>query len=115
MNKGADASRSAAMGAGTDADLIAQLRSANGDALGALFHQYARLVYRVALQILRDAGEAEDVTQEIFLEIYRKAHLYDPARGSVRAWLLQYAYHRSLRRKDTLRRRAAYRAQPLDE
>jgi RNA polymerase sigma-70 factor (ECF subfamily) len=41
--------------------------------------------------------------------------LYDPTRGSVRVWLLQYAYHRSLRRKDTLSRRAAYRGEPLDE
>jgi len=69
----------------------------------------------VAVDILRDAGEAEDVTQEVFFEIYRKSHLYDPSRGSVRVWLLQYAYHRSLRRKDALRRRAAYRGEPLDE
>ena len=97
-----------------DAEVMAALH-AGGEALGTLFHRYARLVYRVAVDILRDTGEAEDVTQEVFLEVYRKAHLYDPARGSVRGWVLQYAYHRSLRRKGALRRRAAYRGEPLEQ
>jgi RNA polymerase sigma-70 factor (ECF subfamily) len=90
------------------------MRAANGEALEPLFRRYGRLVHRVASDILHDTGEAEDVTQEVFMELYRKAHQYDPARGSVRVWLLQYAYHRSLRRKTALRRRAAYRAEPLD-
>src|SRR5688572_24200545 len=98
----------------SDAELMADMRATDGDALAALFYRYGRLVYRVAVGILRDAGEAEDVTQEVFLEVYRKAHLYDPARGSVRVWFLQYAYHRTLRRKAALSRRAAYRGEPLD-
>jgi RNA polymerase sigma-70 factor (ECF subfamily) len=97
-----------------DADLVAGLHGPDGAAFEALVRRYGRLVYRVAVDILRDAGEAEDVAQEVFLDIYRKAHLYDAARGSVRTWLLQYAYHRTLRRKATLRRRAAYRGEPLD-
>lgn len=98
----------------TDADLIAEMHLPNSDALGALFRRYIRLVRRVAADILRDQGEAEDVAQEVFLEIYRKSHLYDPSRGAVRVWLLQYAYRRSLRRRDVLRRRAAYGGEPLD-
>lgn len=97
-----------------DAELIDGLRRADDDALGALLRRYARLVHRVAADILRDTGEAEDVTQEVFFEIYRKAHLYDPARGTVKVWLLQYAYHRSLRRKAALRRRPGYCAEPLE-
>jgi RNA polymerase sigma-70 factor (ECF subfamily) len=98
----------------SDAELLAELRAATGEALAALFHRYARLVYRVAVDILRDRGEAEDVTQEVFLEIYRKAHLYDPMRGSVRVWLVRCAYHRTLRRQATLRRRAAYGGESLE-
>jgi RNA polymerase sigma-70 factor (ECF subfamily) len=98
-----------------DAELMADTQSQDGDAFGVLFRRYERLVYRVAAAILRDCGEAEDVTQDVFMEVYRKAHLYNPARGSVRVWLLQYAYHRSLRRKDALRRRAAYRGEPIEE
>lgn len=97
-----------------DAELMADVEAANGDAFAALFRRYGRLVRRVAADILRDAGEAEDVTQEVFLEIYRKASLYDPSRGSVRVWLLQYAYHRALRRKLALSRRVAYGGVPLD-
>ena len=97
-----------------DAVLIAEMHLPESDALAALFRRYIRLVHRVAANILRDDAEAEDVTQEVFLEIYRKAHLYDPARGAVRVWLLQYAYRRSVQRKNVLRRRAAYRGEPLE-
>ena len=97
-----------------DADLIAELHQPDSDALAILLRRYERLVHRVAADILRDDAEAEDVTQEVFLEIYRKSHLYDPSRGTARVWLLQYAYRRSLRRKDVLRRRAAYAGEPLD-
>lgn len=112
---GVDRNRGAAGAAPEDADLIAELRAPGSDALAVLIGRYVRLVRRVAAGILRDEAEAEDVAQEVFFEIYRKAHLYDPARGPVRVWLLQYAYHRSLRRKDVLRRRAAYRGESLDE
>jgi RNA polymerase sigma-70 factor (ECF subfamily) len=114
MSKSVNESHRGTVGNAADAELMAALRATCGDALGTLVRRYTRLVHRVASGILRDAGEAEDVTQEVFFEIYRKAHLYDPARGSVRVWLLQYAYHRSLRRRDALRRRAAWRGEPLE-
>jgi RNA polymerase sigma-70 factor (ECF subfamily) len=114
MKQRVDWSHRAGCSGKADADLIAEMHLPGSDALGALFQRYIRLVHRVAVRILRDEGEAEDVTQEVFLEIYRKSHLYDPSRGAVRVWLLQYAYHRSLRRKEALRRRAAYRGEPLE-
>lgn len=98
----------------SDAQLIADLHQASGDALDLLLRRYARLVHRVAANILRDPTEAEDITQEVFFEISRKAHLYDPQRGTVKVWLLQYAYHRTLRRKADLQRRAAYRGEPIE-
>src|ERR1700704_603311 len=114
MRRHVDRYQRAAGGEKADADLIAEMHLPNSDAMAALFRRYIRLVRRVAVDILRDEGEAEDVTQEVFLEIYRKSHLYDPSRGAVRVWLLQYAYRRSLRRKDVLRRRAAYGGESLD-
>ena len=102
----------------SDADLVAAIAAerhpASGDAVDTLFRRYRRLVHRVAANILRDPAEAEDITQEVFFEISRKAHLYDPQRGSVKGWLLQYAYHRTLRRKSDLQRRAAYCGEPID-
>ncbi len=104
----------AAAGEKTDAELVREMCSERPDALERLFHRYVRLVTGIAHRILNDRAEAEDVTQEVFLEIYRKAHLYTPARGSFRVWLLQYVYHRTLRRKAVLRRRAAYVGQPME-
>jgi len=101
-------------GARSDAELLRDICADKADALESLFDRYVRLVHGIAHRILRDRAEAEDITQEVFLEIYRKAHLYTAERGSVRVWLLQYVYHRALRRKAALRRRAAYRGERLE-
>lgn len=98
----------------SDADLAREMVGGCADALEQIFHRYVRLVTAIAHRILNDRAEAEDVTQEVFLEIFRKAHLYIPARGSFRVWLLQYVYHRTLRRKAVLRRRAAYGGEPIE-
>jgi RNA polymerase sigma-70 factor (ECF subfamily) len=105
---------SAAPDTRTDAELLGDICADKADAVETLFHRYVRLVTGVAHRILNDRAEAEDITQEVFLEIYRKAHLYTAERGSVRVWLLQYVYHRTLRRKAVLRRRAAYRGEQLE-
>jgi RNA polymerase sigma factor (sigma-70 family) len=102
------------LGAMSDSELMGAMSAGREEALDALFTRYARLVHRVATGILQDGVEAEDSTQEVFFEIYRKAHLYDPTRGSVRGWLLRYAYRRTVRRKIVLGRRAAYRGEPLE-
>jgi RNA polymerase sigma-70 factor (ECF subfamily) len=98
----------------TDAELVDDICAEKAGALESLFHRYVRLVHGIAQQILNDRAEAEDITQEVFLEIFRKAHLYTASRGSFRVWLLQYVYHRTLRRKAVLRRRAAYHGEPIE-
>ena len=75
------------------------MRHGRSDAIGVLFDRYSRLIFAVAKKILRDPEEAEDLTQEVFIEIYKKAHRYDDRKGTVKIWLLQYAYHRSLNRR----------------
>jgi RNA polymerase sigma-70 factor, ECF subfamily len=92
----------------TDEDVMEQLRNRHPDALPILFDRFHRLVLKIALRILRDPGEAEDVMQEIFLEIFNKADQFDPARGSAKTWILQYAYHRSLSRRQYLALRNFY-------
>jgi len=92
----------------TDEDVMEQLRNGNPDALPILFDRFHRLVLKIALRILRDAGEAEDVMQEIFLEIYNKAGQFDASKGSTKTWILQYAYHRSLSRRQYLTLRNFY-------
>jgi RNA polymerase sigma-70 factor (ECF subfamily) len=86
----------------SDEQLMAHTRRGNGDALGILFDRYHRLVLHVALKILRDVGEAEDVLQSVFMEIYKLAVQFDPARGTAKMWILRYAYHRSINRRRQL-------------
>src|SRR5215471_14635778 len=92
----------------SDEDVIERLRQGHSDALPLLFDRFYRLVLKIAVQILRDPGEAEDVMQDVFFEIFNKAAQFDPAKGSVKAWLLQYAYHRSLSRRQYLALRSFY-------
>lgn len=95
-------------------DAPALLRSlASGDhrALGDFYDRYAGLVNALALRVLRDAAEAEDVVQEVFVQVWRQASRFDPARGSPEAWLCTIARSRAL---DRLRRRSARREEPSE-
>jgi RNA polymerase sigma-70 factor, ECF subfamily len=91
-----------------DEELMEHLKEGHQDALGILFLRYHRMVYRIALKILRDAAEAEDVTQSVFFEIHRAVERFDRMRGTTRVWVLRYAYHRALNRKHYLSVRGFY-------
>src|SRR5215470_3886568 len=95
-----------------DETLMLELKGGRVEALAVLFERYQRLVFTVAKRILRDSAEAEDLTQDVFIEIYRKANLYDPGKGSLKNWVLQYAYHRSFNRRKYLSLRHSYSALP---
>ena len=92
----------------SDEDLMAHLREGHADALAVLFDRYHRLVLSIALRILRDAGEAEDLMQSVFLEIFRSAAQFDPQRGTTKVWILQFAYHRGFNRRRYLNLRGIY-------
>lgn len=98
-----------------DEELMAHLQTGHGDALAALFDRYHRLVLSIALKIVRDPGEAEDVMQNVFLEIFRCAAQFDPAKGTTKTWLLQYAYHRSVNRREQLNVRHFYQQQTIED
>jgi RNA polymerase sigma-70 factor, ECF subfamily len=92
----------------SDDRLMQEVCAGNGDAFAVVFKRYNRLVHTVALRILRDASEAEDVTQTVFLEIFRNAVQFDSRRGILKVWLLQFAYSRSMNRRNYLLVRHAY-------
>lgn len=94
---------------------MTQVQAGHGDALAVLFDRYHRLVLSIALKILRDRGEAEDVMQNVFLEIFRAAAQFDPAKGTTKMWLLQYAYHRSINRRHHLHTRHFYDQSNIDD
>jgi len=97
-----------------DDELMASLRAGCHDALAILFKRYHRLVFSIALRIVRDRGEAEDVTQNVFLEIFRSVTQFDPLRGTTKVWLLQYAYSRAINRREYLNARGFYRKEEVE-
>src|SRR6266478_6830170 len=99
----------------SDEELMCQVQQGDGDAFAVLFDRHHRLVLTIALRILHDAGEAQEVTQNIFFELYRSAGRFDPARGTLKVWLLQFAYHRSINRRNYLVLRQFYNRPDLEE
>jgi RNA polymerase sigma-70 factor, ECF subfamily len=99
----------------SDAELMTRIQGGDGDAFAFFFDRYRRLVLTVALRILQDSSEAQEVSQNVFLEIYRSARRFDPAKGTLKVWLLQFAYHRSISRRNYLLLRQFYNRPDLDE
>lgn len=82
--------------------LIARIRGGDQQAMSELYDRYSNVVYGVALRVLQDAAAAEDVLQDIFMQLWRKPDAFDGSRGSLAAWLSVIARHRSI---DRLRQR----------
>lgn len=85
----------------SDAELFYALKAGKSSALGILYDRYATLVYRLALRILTNPQEAEDLTQEIFLTLWRN-QAYNPDRGSLSSFLTTLTRSRAI---DKLRSR----------
>ena len=97
-----------------DEFLLEQVAEGNREALGILFRRHARLVRNVALRILRDEAEADDLVQEVFIFLFRKANLYQATRGQALSWILQVAYHRAFDHRRYLNVRRYYNSLPVD-
>src|SRR5262249_46883822 len=82
-----------------DEELMLLAAGGQHEAVTVLFDRYHLLVYDVAVRIVRDSAEAEDVVQNVFLDVFRAMANFDPRKGILKVWILQYAYHRSLHRK----------------
>jgi RNA polymerase sigma-70 factor (ECF subfamily) len=91
-----------------DEQLINNVAAGDASALGDLIDRYSRLVMRIAVRILHDYGEAEEIMQEVFLYIYQKAAWFDASKGTGRGWIVQLAYHRAFDRWTYLNRRGFY-------
>lgn len=97
-----------------DEQAMARLQSRDTSALDFLFDRYSRLVLSIALRILHDYGEAEEIVQEVFFYVYQKAALFEPSKGSAKAWIVQIAFHRALDKKSHLARRGFYLGTEID-
>lgn len=94
-----------------DADAMRRIRAGDDAALGELYDRYAALTLGLALKIVREQGEAEDVVHDAFIAIVERADQFHPERGSVVAWLVTTVRNLSLDRA----RRRVRRAQITDD
>ncbi len=85
-----------------DAALLALVQRGDENAMASLFDRYSKIVYSVALRVLRDPASAEDVLQEVFMQIWRNPNGFVATRGSLGGWLEVVARNRSI---DALRRK----------
>src|SRR5207302_3717328 len=83
-------------------ELIAGIRGGREAAMAQLYDRYSAVVYSVALRVLGDTGAAEDVLQEIFMQLWRNPGSFDASRGNLAPWLAVIARNRAV---DLLRKR----------
>jgi RNA polymerase sigma-70 factor (ECF subfamily) len=97
-------------------DEALMIRTCDGsrEALATLFRRYARLVRTVAMRILRDDSEADDLLQDVFLFIHRNCSVFDSSKAAVRSWIVQMTYHRAIDRRRYLNSRHFYTRLDLD-
>jgi RNA polymerase sigma-70 factor (ECF subfamily) len=88
--------------AAKDELLLDRVRSNDQGAMADIFDRYGSLVYSVSLRVLKDPGQAEDVMQEIFFQLWKNPNTFVQGRGSLGAWLAVVARNRAI---DVLRRR----------
>ena len=80
----------------TDGDLLEAIARGDEHSLASLYDRYHRLAFSLALRVVNDRGRAEDVVQDAFLSVWRKAGSYSLGRGSVKTWLTSIVRNRAI-------------------
>jgi RNA polymerase sigma-70 factor, ECF subfamily len=88
-----------------DQMLLTQVSSGDQEALAVLFRRYARLVWSVAERIVRNKAEADDLLQDVFLLIQRRASVFDSSKGTAKSLIVHMTYQRALSRRRYLNAR----------
>lgn len=77
-------------------DLLVQVARGDENAFAGLYDRMAASVHGLARRVVRDPARAEEITQEVFLQVWRTASRYQPERGSARSWMLTLAHRRAV-------------------
>jgi RNA polymerase sigma-70 factor (ECF subfamily) len=85
-----------------DNALVFAIRSSDQTAMAVLYDRYSSIVYSVALRVLGDTAAAEDILQDVFMQLWRNPGAFDASRGNLGAWLAVITRNRSI---DALRKR----------
>ncbi|HEY7361148.1 MAG TPA: sigma factor, partial [Streptosporangiaceae bacterium] len=83
--------------AGLD-ELLGQVAQGDTAAFERLYDKVAGPVYGLAVRILRDSAQAEEIAQEVLIQVWRKAAAFDPSRGGAMTWIMTLAHRRTVDR-----------------
>lgn len=78
--------------------MLRRIAAGESSALGELYDRYGSLAYALAFRIVGNAGDAEEIVQDVFLHVWRQAERYDPARATVTGWILMLTRSRAIDR-----------------
>lgn len=95
-----------------DLGLLEEISNRNRDALAELYDRYDRRVFSLAARILNDPVSSEEVTQDVFLSVWRRGSSYSSAKGKFTTWLFSIAHNRTI---DELRKRRRDRNRQNDD
>ena len=90
-------------------DLLARVAKRERAAFEQLYDRYANILYATAMKFLKEDADAQDVVQDVFIQIWDKAKLYDPAKGKPLTWALTLTRNRSIDRIRAIQRRTRLR------
>ena len=99
----------------SDTELMRRIARQDQQALSALYDRYGGPVFSLALRILRQRGQAEEATQDIFLKVWNQAEKWDPAKGQLISWLLTVTRFTSIDRLRSEKRQPVVTLAPLDD
>ena len=96
----------------TDLELLEQIGNQDRDALATLYERYGRRVFALAVRILSDSVSSEEVTQDVFMSVWRRGATYTARKGKFTTWLFSIAHNRTI---DELRKRRRDRSRTNDD
>lgn len=113
-SRGPESDRIADYAAALDERLVEALEVRDERALETLYDRYGDYVYSVCLRMVGDVQLAEDLSQEVFLRLWRRPDLYDTSRGKFVTWLLSVARNRAIDERRSRGRRFRHESPPSD-
>jgi RNA polymerase sigma-70 factor, ECF subfamily len=99
----------------SDEEMLAEISAGNREVLAQLFRRHAATVLAIGRRILRNATEAEDLVQDVFLYVFKKSSVYDSSKGPARSWLFQVTYTQALLRRRKLNSHGFYESSVTEE
>jgi RNA polymerase sigma-70 factor (ECF subfamily) len=80
----------------SDTQLLERIVAREQEALSVLYDRFSKLLYGIILAVVRDTDDAEDILQEVFIQVWKSAATYQPALGTGKTWLVRMAHNRAI-------------------